>query len=202
MFYYSKNCKGKIVHYAHCCYSKMIEKQNIGYFSTLEEAQAAGYRVCNRCAPIRRFIRGEEKAINEYCQQNGMLYYLEDGCIIVKTPHSAWKIIIVGKSRKHIFLYHRNTHNSNEKSTVPGYHCQSVRKNTVLEYMEYIVAHEEYRYKKPLAPKKQSVTPPPQKGTKRWRKEQKHLQHVQRKENIRHTLYLIELLNSKEKRIF
>lgn len=71
MLYYSKNSREKVAHYMSCGCLKMIDAQNINWFSTPAEARAAGYRLCNRCAPITQFLYGSQKAINDYCQQNG-----------------------------------------------------------------------------------------------------------------------------------
>lgn len=201
MFYYSKNSKEKIVHDSHCCCFKIMNKQNVRCFATLEEARAAGYRLCDRCAPINRFIRGNRKAINEFCRRNGMLCYLHDGSITIKAPFSMWKIILHEKTRKHIFLYHKNIYNSLGNSAVPGYHSQSVRRNAVLAYLEYIAAHEEYRQKNPLVPTRQSASPP-RKGTKRWNKEQRRLENMRRRDAIHRTLYLIDQVSSEKKRAY
>lgn len=190
MYFYIIGCKAKVVHMQLCFHLRGKDKVRVGVFHTLEEARQQGYRLCNHCAPISRFLRGQNARLQQYCQQNGMLYRLVDGCITVQTPHSTWKIIVNGKTKRCIFLYHKNTFETGKAGFVPGYHSQAVRRDSILEYLEYINAHECYRRNNPVTPIKQTP-PPPRKGTKRWYKEQKHQRYTQRKAAIKQTLALL-----------
>lgn len=196
MYYYFIGSKSKVVHLSNCAHMRDADRNRVSFFSSLESARKHGYRLCNHCAPINKFLNGHRAQLEAYCQQNGLLYRLEDGCICVQTPHSAWKIVMNGKTKKCIFLYHKNTYTTGDSGFVPGYHSQTVRRNSVLEYLEYINAHEAFRCKNPVAPMKQPVTPP-QKGTKRWYKQQKRQQANQKRMAINQTLFLIEQISSK-----
>lgn len=50
---------------------------------------------------------------------------------------------------KKMFLYHKNKFRSpsDDESMVPGYHSQAARQKTILGYLQYIVAHDNFRLK-------------------------------------------------------
>lgn len=216
MYFFSKKSSRKVVHHSNCRYCLKLESENKGHFATLEEANAVGYRLCNCCAPIAKYVRRDVKIMQSFCLEKGLLYYLYNGSITVETKHSKWKIIVAGK-RHSIFLYHKNKFEPGEGGIVPGYHSQSVRRNSVMEYLEYIAAHEDYRYRNPLkagrytaanlpqaasipaqtaAVLQQTKPTPPQKGTKRWKKEQARKKREEEHMQIRRVLSLIEQVSA------
>lgn len=191
MYYYSKRSSRRIVHIDTCRYYHKFSEKNIGCFYTLEDANAAGYYMCKCCAPIRKFLRGNEGVLNEFCQKNGIAYYLDNNEIIVEAPYSKWRIRILPNGTK-IVLYHQNTINLFAWGEVPGYHKQNVFRHSVIEYLQYIVEHEAYRRHNPiLIPLK---VEPPRKGTKRWKREQERLKKEKRKEQISRVMQLFETL--------
>lgn len=49
MYYFRKKSKGKIIHTADCFHLFNTDIRNIGWFETLSEAYAKGYRLCKHC---------------------------------------------------------------------------------------------------------------------------------------------------------
>lgn len=169
MYYYSKKSHNKIVHLSHCTYFQHMNHDEIGTFGRMDEATSAGYRICKCCAPIRKYYKEEYYKIKDYASKNGIAFYLSNGEFIVQTPYSKWKIITNGR-KNYIFLYHKNIYSKNiDKSLVPGYHSQAVRRNTIMGYLQYIVDHDNYRLKNPIYHGPVYVEPP-RRGTKRYRK--------------------------------
>jgi hypothetical protein len=105
-------------------------------------------------------LKKEQEAVNQFCQQNGVSCWHEDGQIHVQTPQSKWKIITSGKGNK-LFLYHKNAFHKEESipSIIPGYHSQAARSKTIVGYLEYIVQHDTYwkRQKKKAKQKADSM---------------------------------------------
>lgn len=146
MVFYSTKSNEKVFHLPHCKIARRIRKEYKKQFATPEEARSAGYRMCNCCSPVGMRLRKEQEAVNQFCQENGVSCWLEDGQLHVITPRSEWRIIINGKAKK-LFLYHKNTYEKFEKipSIVPGYHSQAARSETIVGYLEYIIQHDIYR---------------------------------------------------------
>lgn len=146
MVFYSTKSNVKVFHLPHCKIARRIRKEYKKQFATPEEARSAGYRMCNCCSPVGMRLRKEQEAVNQFCQENGVSCWLEDGQLPVITPRSEWRIIINGKAKK-LFFYHKNTYEKFEKipSIVPGYHSQAARSETIVGYLEYIIQHDIYR---------------------------------------------------------
>lgn len=190
MMFYSKKSHNKTVHNCHCSYYKRMDHKQIGSFDTLEDAKRAGYHICKHCAPMWSYYSKEYNKIKEYVSQNGLAYEYMDGEIIVQTPYSNWKIIVNGQ-KNNIFLYHKNTYNrcNDKTSLVPGYHSQSFRRDTLIEYFRYIAEHDIYRLNHPEQPKKKYGH---KKGTKRNKHEVKKQKKRERYQGMMRVLALIE----------
>ena len=196
MVIYSALSSNKIVHLPNCKFIKKIK--NKASFESLAHARKNGYRLCNCCAPISKKYQKESKEIEFFCRTEGLSVRLSDGELIIDTPcHSKWKLITADKSNK-LFLYHKNSctlNNSRPESMIPGYHIQAVREKTILNYLKYILNHDEWRRIHPLAtPAVKRTTS--QKGTKRWRAEQKKEKSRQKKMQTRHVLDLIDSIQA------
>lgn len=208
MLFYSKTNDEKIVHWCGCHYVKHIKKVNRAVFETLEEAHKLGYRLCNCCAPIAKYYRKECKAIETFCQSEGLSCRLYDGTLKIQSPYSSWKIITSGQKHQ-LFLYHKNELKyikKGQNSICPGYHSQKTREETVIGYLKYIIAHDVWRRENPLikpsvkpavkqSPKSVAERPAPIKGTKRWRKKQEKAKRQERKRQIGLVFSLLEQLN-------
>lgn len=199
MLLYQKKSSRKIVHYSGCRYLKEHMDDNRGTFNTIVEAHSAGYRLCKCCSPIAQHYREERKQILQFCAEAGLSCYQTDGSVKVATPRSQWKIITSGRKNL-LFLYHRNTNpywkDDGQVSIVPGYHSQAVRKNSIVDYLKYIIEHDAYRNRHPAyiaKPPKAERAPAP-KGSKRWYKEQRKATRRKRSDEIRNVLNLIDQL--------
>lgn len=157
MVFYSTKSNEKVFHLPHCKIARRIRKEYKKQFATQEEARAAGYRMCNCCSLVGMRLRKEQKAVNQFCQENGISCWLEDGQFHVLAPRSKWRIIVNGKANK-LFLYHRNTYHKDEAipSIVPGYHSQATRSKTIVGYLDYIVQHDIYRRRQQVKAKQKA----------------------------------------------
>lgn len=200
MVFYSKTSGNKIVHLSNCRFVKQIKKKNRAYFQTIEDARADGFRLCNCCAPIARRLRKEGKNIEELCRTQGLSVYLHDGVLIICAPHhSKWKLITAGEKNK-LALYHKNTileMRGMPESAIPGYHSQAIHKETVIDYLKYIISHDEWRRHHPIA-MPTTKQPAPQKGTKRWKAEQKKEKKRQLKMQTKNVLALIKSVQAND----
>ncbi|PSL08853.1 hypothetical protein EI53_02114 [Fusobacterium naviforme] len=154
--FYSTNSHRKIVHLSHCSIFRHIPKDNRRSFSSLEEAQEHGYRLCNCCPSVAQKYRKGRKQVDDFCRQHGLSFKLFNGVIHVISRHDCWRIIVNGNNHT-LFLYHKNTEKRFFKdphpSIIPGYHSQAYRSKTILGYLEYIVSHDEYRDEHPCTEK-------------------------------------------------
>ncbi len=146
MVFYSIKSNEKVFHQPHCIIRSRIQKANQRMFETHEIAREHGYRQCNCCSRVGMKLKKEQKEVNQFCQENGIAYHLEDGLLHIRTTNSKWCILTNGKAG-HIFLYHKNTIHKDSKypSILPGYHSQAVRSETILGYLKYIVGHDDFR---------------------------------------------------------
>lgn len=194
--YYSKRSRSKIVHQSTCQHIQNVSVEDVGSFENLEDAYAAGYRLCRHCSPIAKLYRKESDVLQGYCQSHAASVFFKDRFIGISTPISDWRIIPSGKGNE-VVLYHKNTLGDKKTGPVPGYHLQRVSQNTISGYLEYISDHDLYRNMHPLYPvQSKKNSPPPMKGTKRYRKEQKRAAKKARRQSIAHVLTLIENLDT------
>lgn len=191
MFYYSKNSKKKVVHFEGCHHLNAIKAENLSSFESIKKVREAGYRMCSCCSPIVKKIRTENDAIQNFCYENGLLYFIDKGNLHIQTKHSKWKVLASDEQSK-VELHHKNTYKQEYENSVPGYHKQAFCSESILGYMEYIVKHEAYRRHNPLPVKVEKA--PPIKGTKRWNKQQKAIKRKERKQQIWNVLNLIDNL--------
>lgn len=156
----------------------------------------AGYVDCGFDSTIAKLYRKESDVLQGYCQSHAASVFFKDRFIGISTPISDWRIIPSGKGNE-VVLYHKNTLGDKKTGPVPGYHLQWVSQNTISGYLEYISDHDLYRNMHPLYPvQSKKNSPPPMKGTKRYRKEQKRAAKKARRQSIAHVLTLIENLDT------
>lgn len=70
VYFYSKKSRDKITHTLDCHFR--IASKNIGWFDTLAEAYAAGYRPCKHCDPLLRLYREEKRRIMSFSRRNAL----------------------------------------------------------------------------------------------------------------------------------
>ena len=202
MYYCSKNSKEKIAHTENCQYAKRIQPRNTIMYKNAIEARNAGYRVCKCCAPIKTYVKKQDKEIDQYCQQAGLSCQIDwrEGCLKVATSYSQWKIIVNGRD-DYIFLYHKNFHRFgiNNDDLVPGYHSQKTRKSDILGYLEYVAAHDSYRISNPIQGKAfQPAESHPRKGSKKFRAQERRQKNREKRRSVARVLDLIEAIHNEQ----
>ena len=192
MFYYSTNSKEKVVHFEGCHHIKNIEKKNLRTFANVKEVRNSGYRICSCCSPIMEKLKKEQSELESFCQENGLLYFMDKGNLHIRTHHSKWKVL-VSNTRGVLELHHKNSFEQEHEDSVPGYHRQNYVADSILEYLEYVNNHEYYRMYNPIqvVAKKE----PPKKGTKRWDKQQRAIKKKERRREIWNVINLIDSLS-------
>lgn len=200
MYVASIHSRKKIVHKQNCRHVRNIRMENRIYFRTMEEAAQSGYHICLDCSDIVRYYKREEKQILAYCMDNGMSAFINrpDGSLDILTPCSSWKIFIRGRQHSMV-LYHKNTFCiDGEVSDVPGYHYQNVHRSEILQFMQYIICHDFYRLQNPVrVPVRYRYSGGHcRKGTKRYKKQQKRLYRIRRRQEIRRVEKLLQALEA------
>lgn len=144
----------KIFHDSQCDYVQRIKEKNQVYFYSAEEAREKGWRMCNCCSYMGKHFHKEQNEIGELQRKHGLDVQLYDGAVYIETSIAPWKIIVTGKNHR-MLLYHGNHEHYNECERRNGkliyhYHFQGdISKNTIIEYMEYLVEHDRWRAKTP-----------------------------------------------------
>ena len=88
MLYYSKKSTSKVVHFESCAYKKAIGEKRLGSFETFKEAKRNGYHLCQFCNPVIQCYRNEERKVRHYCGEKGLVCYMKDGFLEIKSVHS------------------------------------------------------------------------------------------------------------------
>lgn len=197
MYFYSKKSSNKIIHIDPCFHIRRLDAADIGWFSSLPEAYEQGYRLCKCCNPLVRQYRVECAEILEYCRKNGLSVFLTNRYISIHSIGSIWRIAL--DQTNDLVLYHRNDFETDNDhlSQIKGYHLQrDVRRNSIMEYLDYIVDHDYFRMLHPVhIPKKKGEAPPPRKGTKRYKSAQRKIKRDERVQAIKNVLDLIDSLS-------
>lgn len=193
MVFYSNNSREKVYHLPHCSFVRVMNKENRKRFSSPEQARQVGYRLCNCCSPVGQRLRKERQAVTDFCQNRGVAYYMHDGQLTVTTPRSKWKIVVHGKENV-LTLYHRNAERrESTDSPIPKYHYQSVHRNSIVEYLDYIVEHDYYRMRNPYQPHHCKTSKPP-KGSKRWKKQQEKEKRIAKYQAVQQVYALLDTI--------
>ena len=192
MSYVSSKTRNKMVHTASCRYTKMMNPKNKKYFYSLEQASKEGFVRCKYCDKIAGMMRSEKGKIDVFSQMNGLYptYSREDGTLDIISPSGKWKVIANGK-KQHIWLYHKNTYATKEKGLVPGYHSQKVKRSSLMDYMKYIVQHDEYRDEVPAEEFKNIP-----KGKKARKKQERRIKALKRRQSIRYVISLLDNMSA------
>lgn len=198
MYYYNKKSKVKIVHTDKCFHISNDHHKDIGYFETLHEAYDQGYRFCKHCNPMQKQYYKERDEILTISAKKGLSVYSGNRYISVTSVVSKWKITL--DNQKRMVLYHKNEFETPTDCTsqVLGYHLQGdVKKTSIVSYLNYIIEHDYFRMMHPInIPKKKKESPPPRKGTRRYKSAQRRNEKNQRKQAIKSVLDLIDSLRA------
>ena len=198
MFYYSTSSKEKVVHFKCCHHVKNIKRENLGKIDSIYYVRRSEYRICSSCSPIIQHLKKECSTIDEYCTENKLSYFLDNGNLHIKTKYSNWQIL-VSDNIKRLELHHANTFEPEQENenSVPGYHKQKCKSSTILGYMKYIIRHEKYKI---LSPSYVIInSPPPRKGTKHWKRRAKARKQVLNKIKVKKVLDLIDNMTASGK---
>ena len=193
MFYYSNESKAKVVHYEGCYHLNNIKKKNMMSFESVKDVRKNEYRICSCCSPIMEQLKKEHTELENFCQENGLAYFVNKGNLHIRTHYSKWKVLI-SNNKDVLELHHKNSFEKEHDNSVPGYHRQNYVSDSIIGYMEYITNHEYYRMYNPVPvfTKKE----PPKKGTKRWNKQQKVIKKKERRHEIQNVMNLIDSLSA------
>ena len=170
--------------------SNLIEmRENIASFYTL------GYKPCECCSPLLKQFKKEEKDIRLFCLNNAIHIKFVDESLIIDTFYSSWKLIYAIRTGGTLVLYHENNQIYNKYNSVKGniikeYHNQKVEYNSIMDYLKYIVAHDEYKSDKSTSYKKYNKTS----RTKRYLRNRAKMKDYARKTN--RVLNIIEELEA------
>ena len=203
MYYYSKNSREKIVHLDSCFHLDNMNHSKMGCFQTLSEAYEQGYKICKHCNPLFNQYKKEKEQIIELCRKKGVSVFVGNKNVVIRSINSKWKIT-VDKNEKFV-LYHKNTYKTENDhlSQVKGYHLQGdVNKESIVEYLDYVLEHDYYRMMHPVYIHKQKKEKaPPRKGTNRYKSLQHRIEKNNRKQAISNVLNIIDSLSNRQAQI-
>lgn len=181
-YYYNVNSSKKVLHLFGCHYLTCSKKQEFGKKHNLEKALRKGYTLCKHCFALHK--RFAFQFGNAYCKHN-YFYNCDSNCLEITTAKNTW-LVRYAEDKTMLELYHRNTEErvTDSLSSIPGYHCQHVRRYEVDDIIYYIFTHDGKR-----------VLPPP-KGSKRYVHYKKQQKIQARRNAINNVLNLIDSLHS------
>lgn len=199
MFYYSKNSRNKIIHVRGCHYIKNTDEAKLGDFKTVAAAYREGYNPCHHCSNILKLYRKEKKKVAKYKKENAIVIRLFPRYIEIKTDCGEWRILPSSTQGKtHLFHKNYKHRRSDYESEIPGFHDQCVSRNTLKDYVGYIVHHDKERAAEIKNEKKSPMDTPPKKtkgkSHKRYCKQMKAYKNRQRKKRIRELWFALECL--------
>ena len=195
MYYYCKKSQHKIVHLAKCHHIKNADISNISSFNNIVEAEEKGYRVCKHCAGLRIYLQKEKAQIQQICKDSGISVNNRWAHLHINTVYDQWKIIF-DEERNCLKLFHKNSYETGKHSLIPYYHCQNFESDTLSDYLDYIIKHDDFRQTNPLRIKQRQ--PKAQKGTKRYKKEQEKKAYNKHRRSVKTVLDLIDSLHTKQ----
>ena len=185
MIYANKNSFKKIIHVKDCLYLKNKKQKNIIVFSDMRDAFKNGYTLCKKCNPIKKQYLQEEKFVINFAKANKLKVELREHEINIQSNQEQWKIV-VARDGCGMALYHKNTGNRYSDNYVPYYHNQGIEKETIVEYLKYIVKHGIYK-KNELYSKEKNLSKNKHHVTKKFRTK-KRCKTEEVKSNVLQTL--------------
>lgn len=197
MFYYSKKSRNKIIHMRGCHYIRNTDDEKLGTYKSIAAAYREGYYPCRHCSEILKLYRKEKKKVPQYKKDNYIGIRLFPRYIEFKTSCSEWRVIpspIEGETQ----LYHKNYYpkGSDFRSEIPGFHDQRVKRQSLKDYIDYIIKHDKDKAKEKKKPNPNAGLPKKVKGRshKKYCRQVKALKKQQRKQRIRELWLALECL--------
>lgn len=144
MFSYSKALKKFTIHNSSCPHCKAIKADNLQTIETLSDFNIQGCHFCLSCFGLIDLYEQEKDQLDKLQISNKISIHYHQEQIFIKSLLSQWIIFI--DLHDQIQLYHKNSNKKhNEDSEIYGYHNQNVQFNTLHEFVEYIIEHDDYR---------------------------------------------------------
>jgi len=190
LYLYLKDGINRIYHLESCWHIKRSKVEKIGSFADFGECLLSGYKFCKHCNPVSKLYAKEKEEISKYIKENGIWVINKIAHIYVDTIKSQW-LIVYDENKGKLRLYHQNEWADKKDSMIPGYHLQDAKSNTVVGYLKYVVAHDNYRKNnKPFIPGPKLSEM--KKGSKAWKKQAKKLKKRRNKKAANRVIRIIE----------
>lgn len=147
------NKKEKIYHRLDCeCCNSIDYGDRIYINDSLFRMYEKGYKPCPICSPLLKQYELEKEEIHKFVLEKGIRIRFRDECLLIDTHISSWKIIKGFHGTKSLILYHENEQlyckcYNKKGEIIKKYHNQGCHYKTIMEYLRYIVNHDEYKDK-------------------------------------------------------
>lgn len=145
---YIYSTKSKIYHRRGCKYVKMISEEckKEGVIKLLENK---GYCKCKYCNNLDFKFKSEKHVIDQYCEDNNLIYKRDEGMLLVQSEISRW-LIKYDYENDYFILYHGNRcpdDVSLKRLPFIDYHRQRTANTskTIMGFIIYIRDHDDYR---------------------------------------------------------
>lgn len=194
LFHSLKNHR-KIVHFSGCSYLRGNGQGKYKSFFSSSAAAKEGYRLCKHCNPLEKMYRENEDELKKFCFENVIAVEYRGYEIDFTTLESKWKVVPISRNR--VLFFHANEvlNKKAPKTSIHGYHLQNIEFNNLLSFCQYILEHDAYREHYPVRSPK---SPPPKKGTKKWRGQEKQKKKKAKKKAVRNVLNILNKMRKEE----
>ena len=196
MYKYIYSTKGNVYHRRGCKYVQMIneEYKKEGVASSLKKK---GYCKCKYCSTLAFKFKSEKHVIDKYCEDNNLIYRVDDELLLVQSEIASWLIKYDDKNEEFI-LFHGNRCPEDvelKKLLSKDYHRQKSAKTskTLMGFLIYIKDHDNYRNN--IIENVENMP----KNTKRQRAEYHKAKKKERTYKIARVLQLINSMEQKDK---
>lgn len=178
-----------------CFYSRRIKESDKIYTLDEKKLKHKGYTLCRCCSYLGQDYRKDKLKIEKFVKDNHMKVWFEKNEFHIETSIAAWKVVDPG-NRDYFLLYHSNDEvyrwlKREQGKILHHYHFQGdVRKDSILEYMEYIKKHDEWR----TGQLNEYKTLP--RTSKRQKKEYQTAKNKSKGKQVRNVLNLLEKIQA------
>lgn len=177
---YIGDIEKKIFHTSQCEKVKEINHQT--FFFLEAEALKEHYHYCSNCAAVMAYYHQDRQNIDNFVNDYHLSFHFnnQDGTIDVMTRYSRWKLYA---SSRGLSLYHHNEFATDfdESTKIKDYHRQHVHKESIIDYLQYIISHDAFRKNNPYEPPQTMKDRHLTKNSKKYRKEQRHIRKIKGK---------------------
>ena len=195
ILFYSLKSHRKVVHFSGCSYLRGEGQEKYGFFYSSSAAAKEGYHLCKRCNPLEKMYRENEVELKKFCFENVIAVEYRGYEIDFTTLESKWKVVPVSRSKVLFFHANEMLNKKAPKTPIHGYHLQNIEFDNLLSFCQYILEHDTYRENHPVRTRK---LPPPKKGTKRWRGQEKKKKKKEKKKAVKNVLRILNGMRKEE----